>query len=183
MNRDELIQNIELGKIDLTKFDPAAIQAISDNSKPVIDLSAFEPRPGMKRYSVEQLREGAKFYARKSISNWQEQLQAEWREPENRVFKRADIERAIRNPPPEDIPHSEAGSSRRGYNGASHMDSGYFFAPHVPMTSTPVVLDQNNFQRERIVRNELREPGFIGILPSYKPPPPPEKVNWIKEGF
>lgn len=27
-----------------------------------------------------------------------------------------------------------------GYKGDSYMDSGYFFAPYVPITSTPVVL-------------------------------------------
>jgi hypothetical protein len=32
-----------------------------------------------------------------------------------------------------------------GYKGSSYMDSGYFYAPYVPMTQTPVVLDPNSF--------------------------------------
>jgi hypothetical protein len=32
-----------------------------------------------------------------------------------------------------------------GYKGDSFMDSGYFFAPYIPITTTPVVLDPNSF--------------------------------------
>ena len=31
-----------------------------------------------------------------------------------------------------------------GYKGNSYVDSGYFYAPYVPMVSTPVVLDPNS---------------------------------------
>ena len=31
-----------------------------------------------------------------------------------------------------------------GYKGSSHMDGGYFFAPYVPLTQSPVVLDSND---------------------------------------
>lgn len=30
-----------------------------------------------------------------------------------------------------------------GYKGNSYMDSGYFYAPYVPITQSPVVLDPN----------------------------------------
>lgn len=32
-----------------------------------------------------------------------------------------------------------------GYKGESYMDSGYIFAPYVPLTSTPVILDPDTF--------------------------------------
>ena len=32
-----------------------------------------------------------------------------------------------------------------GYKGDSYMDSGYFYAPYVPLTQTPVVLDPESF--------------------------------------
>ncbi len=32
-----------------------------------------------------------------------------------------------------------------GYKGQSFMDSGYFYAPYIPLTQTPVVLDPNSF--------------------------------------
>jgi len=31
-----------------------------------------------------------------------------------------------------------------GYKAIAHMDSGYFFAPYVPLTQSPVVLDSND---------------------------------------
>ena len=64
--------------------------------------------------------------------------------------------------------------------GASELDSGYFYAPFIPISSTPVVLDPIRSE-ERIETNEARA-RFAGILPGYKPPEK-EKVNWIKEGF
>lgn len=30
-----------------------------------------------------------------------------------------------------------------GYKGASYMDSGYFYAPYIPIQTSPVVLDPN----------------------------------------
>lgn len=32
-----------------------------------------------------------------------------------------------------------------GYKGQSFMDAGYFFAPYIPITTTPVVLDPASF--------------------------------------
>lgn len=37
------------------------------------------------------------------------------------------------------------GQNLMGYKGASCMDSGYIYAPYVPLTRTPVVLDPNVF--------------------------------------
>jgi len=36
-----------------------------------------------------------------------------------------------------------------GYKGTSYMDTGYFFAPYVPLTQTPVVLDPSVFQNKK----------------------------------
>lgn len=36
-----------------------------------------------------------------------------------------------------------------GYKGASYMDTGYFYAPYIPMTQTPVVLDPNSFTAQK----------------------------------
>ena len=32
-----------------------------------------------------------------------------------------------------------------GFKGDSYMDSGYFYAPYIPLLSTPTVLDPNSF--------------------------------------
>ena len=36
-----------------------------------------------------------------------------------------------------------------GFKGNSYMDSGYFYAPYVPMTQTPTVLDPNSFSSSK----------------------------------
>lgn len=36
-----------------------------------------------------------------------------------------------------------------GYKGNSFLDAGYFFAPYVPITQTPVVLDPNSFNARK----------------------------------
>jgi len=33
-----------------------------------------------------------------------------------------------------------------GYKGTSVLDAGYFYAPYIPITQTPVVLDPSTFQ-------------------------------------
>ena len=38
-----------------------------------------------------------------------------------------------------------SGQLMMGYRGDSYMDSGYFYAPYVPLTQTPVVLDPESF--------------------------------------
>jgi hypothetical protein len=185
MNRKkELIEKIEKGQIDLKKWDnkirdlwnegdsnrffkekdiEKCIRTDLPPDTIQIQLDEFKPRKGiLTRYGAKLLQEGAKFYARMSIKNFQEELLGE------------------PLPMTQEIPHSEA-PRRRGYNGASHMDSGYFYAPFIPISSTPVVLDPIRSE-ERIETNELREPMFRGILPSYRPPEK-ERVDWIKEGF
>jgi len=37
----------------------------------------------------------------------------------------------------------------KGFKGNAHLDAGYFFAPYVPLTQTPVVLDPNSFKKTR----------------------------------
>jgi hypothetical protein len=32
-----------------------------------------------------------------------------------------------------------------GYKAMSYMDSGYFYAPYIPLTRTPIVLDPDSF--------------------------------------
>ena len=39
----------------------------------------------------------------------------------------------------------KSGECLMGYKGSSYLDSGYFYAPYIPMTQTPVVLDPNSF--------------------------------------
>jgi hypothetical protein len=36
-----------------------------------------------------------------------------------------------------------------GYKGDSYMDTGYFYAPYIPITQTPVVLDPNSFTPQK----------------------------------
>ncbi len=38
-----------------------------------------------------------------------------------------------------------SGELLMGYKGNSYMDSGYFYAPYIPITQTPIVLDPNVF--------------------------------------
>lgn len=183
MNRkEELIKKIEEGRIDLKKWDnkiknmwreedPNRLFKKEDIEKCIrtdlppdtiqIDLSEFKPHKGiLTRYGAKLLEEGAKFYARLSVKNFQEEMMGE------------------PLPMTQEVPHSEA--PRRRWMGASELDSGYFYAPFIPISSTPVVLDPIRSE-ERIETNEARA-RFAGILPGYKPPEK-EKVNWIKEGF
>jgi hypothetical protein len=39
----------------------------------------------------------------------------------------------------------QAKNGLMGYKGNSYMDGGYFYAPYIPNTNTPVVLDPNSF--------------------------------------
>lgn len=184
MNRkEELIKKIEEGRIDLTKWDnkiknlwnegdPNRFFKEEDIAKCIrtdlppdtiqIDLSEFKPRKGiLTRYGAKLLEEGEKFYGRINIKNFQQEVLGE------------------PLPMTQEVPHSEA--PRRRWMGASELDSGYLYAPFIPISSTPVVLDEQR-SGERIERNDLREPMFQGILPGYKPPEK-ERVDWIKEGF
>lgn len=36
-----------------------------------------------------------------------------------------------------------------GYKGDSYLDTGYFYAPYIPITTTPVVLDPSVFQNNK----------------------------------
>jgi hypothetical protein len=36
-----------------------------------------------------------------------------------------------------------------GYKGNSYLDAGYFYAPYIPMTTSPVVLDPNSFTPQK----------------------------------
>lgn len=81
-------------------------------------------------------------------------------------------------------------------------DAGYFFAPYVPLTQTPILLDPNSLNNEGIVARYSREAldqgqSYYGriiidqfgirdepmIYSSFTHEEEPEKVNWLKEGF
>ena len=71
-------------------------------------------------------------------------------------------------------PNFKPGEMLMGYKGASYMDSGYFYAPYIPITSTPVVLDPNTsipkkgiltrYGKRLLDEGKLTEP-----LPAVKP--------------
>ena len=42
-----------------------------------------------------------------------------------------------------------SGDVLMGYKGTTVLDSGYFYAPYVPMFKTPVALDPNTFNPQR----------------------------------
>ena len=42
-----------------------------------------------------------------------------------------------------------------GYRGKSHLDSGCFFCPYIPLTSTPVVFDPAIFEMQKEIDREI----------------------------
>jgi hypothetical protein len=72
------------------------------------------------------------------------------------------------------------------------MNSGYFFAPFVPLTTTPPILDNNSFRRRagmtgysrEALREGARHYAQISISNFIADDVEEgEKVNWMKEGF
>lgn len=66
------------------------------------------------------------------------------------------------------------------------MDAGYFYAPEMPLTQTPIVLDPETFQpRQGIITRYGRR---ITIAeqwgrPSDQPRKPLPKIDWRHAGF
>lgn len=77
----------------------------------------------------------------------------------------------------------------RGYTANQILDVGYFYAPYIPLTETPVVLDPNTFNArrgfltrygERLLRTDLYERIHLG---DWNFPQPEFKLDWRKYGF
>lgn len=108
-----------------------------------------------------------------------EQLNREWHgADENRVFREEDISRAM--------------------DGPSNFDAGYIYAPYVPLTQTPPVLDPNSFSPRRnlvtryspeLLREGARFYGRISVGNAEFECTKPVReevagpVNWKQEGF
>lgn len=77
------------------------------------------------------------------------------------------------------------------------LDSGYFFAPYIPLTQTPVILDPASFSprpglitryNRRLLQDGARFYGRItidgsGVTEDIRAEEPEREVNWKKEGF
>lgn len=50
-----------------------------------------------------------------------------------------------------------AGKLLMGYKGDTYMDAGYFFAPYVPITQTPVILSSTPSKTPNIYKKMLDE--------------------------
>lgn len=69
-----------------------------------------------------------------------------------------------------------------GYKEISLMDSGYFFCPYIPLSETPVVLDDEWHTRivqqaNDVHRTTMNTDHYIVIKD------PEQIVNWRKDGF
>lgn len=65
-------------------------------------------------------------------------------------------------------PLYKSGELLMGYKGASYMDTGYFYAPYIPITQTPVVLDPNSFTPQKGILTrygkKLLDPSLFGSI-------------------
>jgi hypothetical protein len=65
------------------------------------------------------------------------------------------------------------GKALMGYKGQSLMDSGYFFAPYIPLLGTPTVLSPDDYDvpEDPPAWTKDRKPSYRSIDDPWEPPP------------
>lgn len=61
------------------------------------------------------------------------------------------------------VPLEEKGQYLVGYKGNSYLESGYFYAPYVPIVQTPTVIDPDSFNINKGCLKKINSSYIYGI--------------------